>query len=354
MEEKFLTPKRKLVVTMLLFSTLGLFRHGILFPSSVVVFFRALIGFLFLAALFAFGRLSFSPAAVMKYKKRILLAGIITAADWILLFEAYRYTTVAIATMCYCMSSLMFMLASPFFFGDKITLRKGVAMGGAIFGMLFVSGVINGELKGGLGIALALMGAVCYATVMGISKTMKDVDGASLALMELGVASVIMIPYVLLTEDLTLLQVDMRSIVYTLILGVVHTGLAYAMWFNAIQHLPAPTISLLSYVDPVSAVFVSAILLSEPLSPITAIGCVIVIASMVYSELGGSAGQAEANLVESAEAMSTTKAEAIPITKAEAIPITKAEVISIAQVEATAIKQSVGSATVRSSNEWRN
>lgn len=352
MEEKFLTPKRKLVVTMLLFSTLGLFRHGILFPSSVVVLFRALIGSLFLAALFAFGRLSFS-SAVMKYKNRILLAGIITAADWILLFEAYRYTTVAIATMCYCMSSLMFMLASPFFFGDKITMRKGVAMGGAIFGMLFVSGVINGELKGGLGIALALMGAVCYATVMGISKTMKDVDGASLALMELGVASVIMIPYVLLTEDLTLLQVDMRSIVYTLILGVVHTGLAYAMWFNAIQHLPAPTISLLSYVDPVSAVFVSAILLSEPLSPITAIGCVIVIASMVYSELGGSAGQAEANLVESAEAMPTTKAEAIPITKAEAIPITKAEAISIAQAEATPIKQSVGSGTVRSSNEWR-
>ena len=288
MEAKFLTPKRKLVVTMLMFSTLGLFRHGILFPSSVVVLFRAIIGFLFLAALFAFGRLSFSPAAVMKYKKRIILAGIITATDWILLFEAYRYTTVAIATMCYCMSSLMFMLASPFFFGDKISLRKGLAMGGAIFGMLFVSGVINGELKGGFGIALALLGAVCYATVMGISKTMKEVDGASLALTELGVAAVV-------------------------ILGVVHTGLAYAMWFNAIQHLPAPTISLLSYVDPVSAVFVSAILLSEPLSPVTAVGCVIVIASMVYSEWGG---------VES-------------------------------QLEAVSAQTSAGTGTLHSSNEWR-
>lgn len=344
MKAKFFTPKRTLVVTMLMFSTLGFFRHGILFPSSVVVLFRALIGSLFLAALFAFGRLSFSPT-VMKYKKRIILAGVITAADWILLFEAYRYTTVAIATMCYCMSSLIFMLASPFFFGDKITLRKGMAMGGAIFGMLFVSGVINGELKGGLGIALALMGAVCYAAVMGIGKSLKGVDGASLAFVEFSVATVVLIPYVLFTEDLTLLQVDMRSIVYTLILGVVHTGLAYAMWFNAIQHLPAPTISLLSYVDPVSSVFVSAVLLSEPLSPITAIGCVIVIASMVYSELGGSEGQVEADLIESAEAASITKAEAIPIMQTEAIPIV--------QTEVTPIKQSVGVGTVRASNEWR-
>lgn len=360
MEAKFLTPKRKLIVTMLMFSTLGLVRHGILFPSGVVVLFRAAIGFLFLAALFAFGVLSFSPETLLKHKKRVILAGVITATDWILLFEAYRYTTVAIATMCYCMSSLIFMLVSPFFFGDKITLRKGLAMGGAIFGMLFVSGVINGELKGALGIALALLGALCYAAVMGIGKSMNEVDGASLALVEFGVATVVLIPFVWFTEDLTLLQIDVRSVVNTLILGIVHTGLAYAMWFNAIQHLPAPTISLLSYIDPVSAVFVSAVLLGEPLSPVTAVGCVIVIASMVYSEVGGRKGQEKAVLLESAAELPLTQKEAIPVSQRETNSITQSDAISFAQPEAISIVQSEaisiqpsGNGTVRASNEWR-
>ena len=189
---------------------------------------------------------------------------------------------------------------------------------------------------------------------------MNEVDGASLALVEFGVATVVLIPFVWFTEDLTLLQIDVRSVVNTLILGIVHTGLAYAMWFNAIQHLPAPTISLLSYIDPVSAVFVSAVLLGEPLSPVTAVGCVIVIASMMYSEVGGRKGQEKAVLLESAAELPLTQKEAIPVLQRETNSITQSDAISFAQPEAISIVQPEvisiqpsGNGTVRASNEWR-
>lgn len=323
--KKILSPKAEFIASMLIFSTLGFFRHGVLFSSSLLVFFRALIGSAFLALLFALGRSHFAWEAVKKHKKRLAIAGAITALDWILLFEAYKYTTVAIATMCYCMSSLIFLLASPFLFGEKITRRRGIAAACAVFGMTFVSGMISGKLTGGFGIFLALMGACCYAAVMALGKDLSDIDGMSLACVEMGIASLAVLPYVLFTEDFSAIQIDLRSIVYTVILGVAHTGIAYSLWFSALQHLAAQSISLLSYIDPVSSVFVSAILLSEPLTPITAIGCVIVIGSMVYGELGDG--------------------------KAKQTPAPAS--LSQGGTTAATVRKSVGVNSLQPSNEWR-
>lgn len=51
------------------------------------------------------------------------------------------------------------------------------------------------------------------------------------------------------------------SIIFMLILGIVHTGLGYFLYFTSLQKLKGQTIAVLSYIDPISAAIIAAIFL---------------------------------------------------------------------------------------------
>ena len=184
--------------------------------------------------------------------------------NWITLFEAYRYTTVATATLCYYMAPIFVTLISPVLLKERLTARKLLCVFLALAGMVFVSGVPQSGLPGpseAKGILLALCSAALYAGVILINKYLAGVPAYDRTLLQLACAAAVMIPYILLTEDVAAMALTPLGAVLLLIVGVFHTGWCYSLFFGSMTYLPAQTVVLFSYIDPIVAIFLSALLL---------------------------------------------------------------------------------------------
>ena len=218
----------------------------------------------------------------------LLLSGAAIGFNWIFLFEAYNYTTVATATLTYYLAPFFVMLASPFLLKEKLTVKQFLCLIGAIIGMVFVSGVVkNGipeadELKG---ILFGLGAAILYASVIILNKKLREISAYEKTVMQLGTAAVVVVPYIFLTEDLTQLTFTPMTVVMLLITGIVHTGIAYALYFNSMKDLKAQTVAIFSYIDPAVAILLSAFILKEGMDIYGIIGAVLILGSAMLSEI---------------------------------------------------------------------
>ncbi len=282
---KKLSPRAQLILSMLIFGTIGLFRRAIPYPSSVVALVRSVIGALFLLLVRAVKREPIDRAAVKRNFPKLLLLGAMLGFNWIFLFEAYNHTSVAAATMCYYMAPVFIILLSVPVFGEKLTPRKGVCAAVAVFGMVLVSDVLTTGLHGAKGLLFGLIAAVLYALIVIVNRTLRDISAEDRTIMQFAASSLVMLPYVLLTEKLSALEPTPKVLLLLVIVGVVHTGIAYVLYFGSIAHVPAQTAALLSYIDPIVAVLLSLTVLREPMSPAALFGAVLVIGAMIASEL---------------------------------------------------------------------
>ena len=280
-----LSPRAQLILSMLIFGTIGVVRRFIPFPSSVVALVRAAVGLVFLLLLRLLRRQRVDGAAVRRNLVKLLILGVMLGANWIFLFEAYNHTSVAAATMCYYMAPVFVILLSPVIFGEKITLRKGICSAVALFGMVLVSDVLSSGLHGAKGLLLGLIAASLYAAIVIVNRTLSGISAEDRTIMQFAVAAAVMLPYVLLTEDLSALTFTPSVTALLLLVGVVHTGFAYVLYFGSIPRVPAQTAALLSYLDPVVAVILSLTVLHEPMSLSAAIGAVLVLGAMLAARL---------------------------------------------------------------------
>ncbi len=286
-EESSLNSYLMLISAMLLYGTIGVFRRYIPLSSGMLAFSRGLLGSLFLWGIVRLrGR---GRAEWIGRKDLLLLAltGALIGANWMLLFEAYNHTTVATATMCYYMQPTLVILLSPLVLRERLTARRLACAGAAVAGMAFVSGAADG---GGIGardlsgVAFGLGAAALYATVILLNKKLQVEDVYRKTAVQLTAATVALAPYVLLTEDFAAIRLDARAAVLVLIVGVVHTGVAYAMYFGSMKRLRAQTIALLSYIDPVFALLLSAAVLHEPITPLGVLGAALILGSALVGE----------------------------------------------------------------------
>lgn len=277
-----------LVLSMALFGTIGIFRKYIPLPSSLLAMSRGFIGMFFLLLVVAVRKQRPSWTAIKRNLLLLCISGVLIGFNWILLFEAYRYTTVATATLCYYMAPVFVILVSPFFFKERLTPKKILCIIVSLVGMVLVSGILQsgfvgvGELKG---VLLGLGAAVLYASVIVLNKKFRDISAYDRTIVQLGAAAVVLIPYTLLTEELTGIVVTPFVVVMLIIVGVVHTGTAYALYFGSVARLKAQTIALFSYIDPVVAIILSAVLLREQIGVWGVVGAVLILGSTLISEL---------------------------------------------------------------------
>ena len=275
-----------LLGSMAIFGGIGLVRRLIGLPSSVIAMVRGLIGgtatFLYFRA--RGGKLSLR--ALGSEGPWLLLSGALLGFNWILLFEAYRYTSVAVATLCYYMAPILIVLVSPILFRERITAKKAVCVAVALGGMMLVAGGrTDGGVKDVRGVLFGLAAAVLYASIVLTNKKLTRTDGLSRTILQLLTAGVVLLPYVLITENVTALDWSGSTIPMLLVAGLIFTALTYAMYFSAIPGLRAQTAALGSYVDPVVAVLVSALFLHEPMSAAEWIGAVLILGATAVSTL---------------------------------------------------------------------
>lgn len=280
--------KLQLICAMLIFGTIGIFVRYIPLPSSVIVFARGCIGALFLLPFLFLKKEGSSKVFTSKKFPLLLLSGAVLGGNWILLFEAYRYTTISTATACYYLAPMIVLLASPLVLGEKLTAKKILCVLAALGGAILVSGVIQGGLpsaKEGAGIVFGLGAAVLYAGVILLNRKLKDIPSYTKTTVQLVSAAFVVLPYILLTVDLSALKVTFSSGVGLFVVGVVHTGLAYLLYFRSFRVLPAQTAAIFSYIDPVAAIFLSALVLQEMPDLFGILGAVLILGSALISEL---------------------------------------------------------------------
>lgn len=271
---------------MAIFGTIGLFVRLIPLPSSMIALVRAVIGTVFLLAMILGQKRKPDWAGLRRNWKLLLLSSIAMATEWILLFESYRYTTVAVATLCYYMSAVFVIIAAPFVLKEKLTLHKALCALAAVAGMVLVSGVLEGEAAAfsPVGVALGLTAAVFYAVIVLCNKRIRNVSSYDTTFIQLLAVSLMLLPYVLLTEDVSAMTLDPLGLVMLLSVGAVHTGVAYAMYFSSLQKIKAQTVALFSYLDPVIALLLSVFVLKEDMTVLGMIGAAIVLGAMLISE----------------------------------------------------------------------
>ena len=285
---KTLAAKIKVSTSMFIFGTIGIFVRYIPLPSSVIAMMRAFIGTAVLLLVLALSHSRMDFSAIKKNIVKLTLSSVMMAINWILLFEAYRYTTVATATLCYYMSPIILVALSPFFFKEKLTAKKLICIFTALVGMVLVSGIIEGggiKLSEMKGIVMGLLAACFYAGVVITNKTIKGLPSFERTIMQLAIAAIVMLPYNAVTGAFSGMELSGLIIVMLLIVGVVHTGFAYWMYFGSMEHLKSQTLAILSYVDPVVAVLLSALLLREPMGILAAIGAALILGAAVVSEM---------------------------------------------------------------------
>ena len=279
--------RTKLILAMTIFGTIGIFVKYIPLPSSVIACVRGFVGVAFLLLMTFVKKSKISFKDIKKNLLLLVISGAFIGINWILLFEAYRYTTVATATLCYYMAPIFVTLASPFILKEKLTLKKGLCVFTALIGMIFVSGIVGtGSLQINLpGILCGVGAAFFYACVILLNKHIKDISSYDMTMTQLFVAAVVILPYTLLTADISAVTLDAKAIICLFIVGIVHTGFAYMIYFSSISSLKAQTVAIFSYIDPVIAIILSALLLKEKMGLFGFIGAILILGSTLLSEI---------------------------------------------------------------------
>lgn len=283
----------KFIISMLIFGSIGLFVKAINMPSSVIVLMRAIIGSLFLILVIITRKQFINRKKILNNLPVLMLSGFVLGAGWVFLFEAYRYTTVSGATLLYYCAPIIVFLLSPILFKESLTWSKIVGIVVAIIGMLIVNGLGIGGSNPYLGLICRVLSALFYATLMILNKFIKNLSGLESTLVQLMIASFVMTVYVLLRHENKWSFNSGMEMFLLITVGILHTGVACYLYFSSIQKLPGQTIAVLSYIDPVSALFFSALFLGERLSLLQILGAFLVLGGTAFSQFYINQGRAQ-------------------------------------------------------------
>lgn len=277
--------KLELISSMLIFGTIGIFVRYIPLPSSIIALARAVIGVLFLIFFMIIRGKKVKWNDIRNNLFLLLFSGVLIGVNWILLFESYRYTTVATATLCYYLAPVFVIVLSPFILREKITARKILCVLIALIGMFFVSGVSTSGISGIKGILYGIGAAVLYAIVVLCNQKIQDISAYDKTVTQLTASAIVLLPYVFFTENIKAISISFIELGLLIVVGILHTGIAYTLYFASMKDLNAATIAIFSYIDPVVAIILSVILLRENMGITGVLGAVLILGATLFSSL---------------------------------------------------------------------
>lgn len=278
-----LKEKLSMILSMVIFGTIGIFVELIALPSGLIAAFRGITGALVILMVMLIKKHKPNFANIKKKLWLLILSGVAIGFNWILLFEAYRHTGIPVATVCYYTAPVIVMALSPFILKEKLRFRQIVCILLALCGIVAVSGVLQGGASKIFGVALGLGAAVLYASVVLMNKFMGEVSAYEKTAIQLMSAGIVVLPYAVYTS--TDISFNAKSLGLLLIVGIVHTGFAYLLYFDAVKKLKAQTVAIFSYIDPASAIILSAIIFMQIPKGFEIMGALLIMCSAFFSEI---------------------------------------------------------------------
>ena len=279
------TSKILMAVAMFIFGTLAPFVRNINVSSGELALYRAILATLLVGVFLLITKQKLPIKSIKKELFLLLLSGAAIGINWILLFEAYKYTTVSAATLSYYFAPVIVMIVCPLIFKEKLTAKQVICFVMSSAGLVLITGTAGGGDQDLIGIAFGVGAAMFYATVMLLNKFIKGVTGLHRTFIQFVSAIIVLTPYVALSGGFTLGNLNSIGWGALLVVGLVHTGITYCMYFTALKELPGQKVAILSYVDPLVAVLVSVIWLNEAMTIPQMIGGALILGFTLWSEI---------------------------------------------------------------------
>ena len=276
-----------MTVSMAIFGTLAPFVRRIGVTSGELALYRAIMAAGLIAVFLLVTKQKIPFAAIKKEIPLLLLSGMAMGFNWILLFQAYKFTTVSVATLSYYFAPVIVTILCPIIFREKLTKKQILCFIMSTLGLVRITGI--GDLSGAsshlTGILFGLGAASFYATVILLNKFIKNVEGIHRTFLQFLAAIMVLVPYVMLTPRSGLTALDGIGWICLLIVGFVHTGLTYCLYFTSLKDIPGQKAAILSYIDPLIAVVISVTILGESMSFIQIIGGLLILGFTLWNEL---------------------------------------------------------------------
>lgn len=283
----------RVFLAMALFGSIGVFVKNISLPSMEIAFLRSAIASI---ALILWGSLV-SGRKGEKGKsglRRLLgnrrsfvylaLSGALLGINWVLVFQAYKYTTLSNANLVYYFSPVFVILLSPFLFSEKLTKVKVISVLVAVGGLAMI--LFNQPQNTGgsynhlLGVAYALGGGSLYAVMIFLNKKIEGISGPDRTIIQISAAALVLLPFIIFRNAIHI--TDAKMLVFILILGLVHTAFGLSLYFSAMNDVKGQNIALLSYIDPISAVIWGVLIFKDNMSAFQIIGGILILVSTYF------------------------------------------------------------------------
>ncbi len=285
--KKSLSARTMLIISMSIFGTIGLFVRNIPLPSGEIALYRAVLAATLIGLFLLATKQKIPFSKIKKEIPLLVLSGVAMGFNWILLFEAYNYTTVSVATLSYYFAPVIVTVACPILFKEKMGAKQWICFLMSTIGIVLITGI--GDLSQGSshlkGIAFGLGAASLYATVILVNKFIKNVEGIHRTFLQFLAAIMVLIPYVLLTDGVNLKSLNGKGWAFLLVIGLVHTGITYCLYFSSLKELPGQKAAILSYIDPLVAVLISVVVLHEKMTVMQIIGGLLILGFTLWNEI---------------------------------------------------------------------
>ena len=281
-----MNPRFMMILSMAIFGTLGLFVRNINVASGELALYRAVMAALFLTTVFLITKRRIEWTKIRKEVPILIASGVAVGINWILLFEAYKYTTISLATLSYYFAPVLVTAICPFLFKEKLTPKQIICFEMSTLGIVLITGIGGADGQNNLvGIMFGLVAAVFYASVILLNKFIKNVGGMDRTLLQFIAAIVVLLPYVATTSGFSLGGLDTLGWSCLLVVGLVHTGITYTMYFSSLKDLPGQKVAILSYIDPLVAIAISVLVLGEAMTVTQMIGGALILGFTLWNEL---------------------------------------------------------------------
>lgn len=279
--------KMMLSVSMIIFGTLGVFTRNISVSSGELALYRAVMAAVLLVLYLLITKQKIDFKAIKKELILLLLSGMAMGINWILLFEAYKYTTISAATLSYYFAPVIVTVVCPILFREKLTKIQIICFIMSTIGLILITGIGNIGESGTdfIGILFGLGAAAFYATVILLNKFIKNVEGIHRTVLQFLAAIIILLPYVICSSGCTFEKLDTTGWICLIVVGLVHTGLTYCLYFSALKELKGQEAAILSYIDPLVAVLISVLILGERMTIVQLVGGAFILGFTLWNEL---------------------------------------------------------------------
>jgi drug/metabolite transporter (DMT)-like permease len=274
----------KYIAALLLFGSNGIVASHISLSSYEIVFTRTLIGSLFLVLIFIFTRQKVRFWLDKLHFLYLAISGIAMGTSWMFLYEAYAQIGVSIATLAYYCGPVIVMILSPMIFKEKMTAARLIGFLAVLLGMLCVNGqaLLQGTVSWGL--IFGIFSAFTYAFMVIFNKKAVSIIGLENSMWQLIISFLTVAIFLGIKQGFSI-NIASGNLLPILFLGVVNTGIGCYFYFSSIGDLPVQTVAIGGYLEPLSALFFSAVFLGEALSFVQIVGAALILGGVAFGEL---------------------------------------------------------------------